>query len=913
MPSASDQTSYEASALWRRTLAEVPNDPWHDQRDRLRSAYQQFRRRVVPIAGDIALSMPMFTDHSIDHIDALWKTASIVCGDDFEVNPAEAFVLGGAFLMHDLGMGLSSYQNGMEEIRAHPIFAGLLARASDRLREVDPSADERRVAEHAENTALTEFLRRRHAERGPELLRTPLRLPDGSTDHLLQDSDLRLSWGDLIGKIAASHWRDVADLQRMFERPLGPLAEHPTEWTVDGLKIACILRLADAAHIDSSRAPSYLHALRRPDGVAVDHWVFQELMVSPYADGDRLVYTSKRPFTGEQAAAWWLAYETVNTVDSELRRVDALRADLGHLRFRVRSVAGAGAPGRFADYIRTDRWQPIDARIRVSDVNKLVGNLGGDKLYGNRPDIALRELVANASDATRARAARDEAEASAVTICLHDDGDGWVLTVSDQGIGMGPDTMVSVLTDFGHSHWRSADALIESPGLAGFAPTGRFGIGFFAVFMVADQVSVRSLAVDEAPRDTHVLEFTDGVAARPLLRVAEPAERLRQAGTVVTARLRLDPRSVKGLFRNSSRRLSHTEHLHALVLPLCALARVDIDVQGPDDARPVRLVSADDWMTISESELFDRLYRRPDDSYKQRLTLDVFHKRFLERSQTLRDESQRIVGRAVLASNWEGADGMALLALCQSHVYVGGLRSSTVQESLGAFAGDPLTADRLRSWPSAPPGLLTAWAESQAAELDDAGNESRHMIGMVARAFNAQAAGLPCASSAESLLDLPALHRWVADRQQIYLAPGGFFDCYPDGQHPLFLTRDGRELLFDDDCLIVSLYSAWNFPEEVLASPKDERFADAEPNGSGWDARVWWYDSGNFGSIGLVVKAISEEWGIDIPELLDLMDKRHLDDDGDGRCAVPVAGGGTERMEMIYLRRPSDGVEGTGR
>ncbi len=75
MPSASDQTSYEASALWRRTLAEVPNDPWHDQRDRLRSAYQQFRRRVVPIAGDIALSMPMFTDHSIDHIDALWKTA----------------------------------------------------------------------------------------------------------------------------------------------------------------------------------------------------------------------------------------------------------------------------------------------------------------------------------------------------------------------------------------------------------------------------------------------------------------------------------------------------------------------------------------------------------------------------------------------------------------------------------------------------------------------------------------------------------------------------------------------------------------------------------------------------------------------------------------------------------------------
>ncbi|XVV16143.1 HD domain-containing protein [Actinoplanes sp. CA-131856] len=897
------QGFYEATPLWRRTLGETPNDPWHSQREKLRNACQQFRETVAPLASEIALSMPMFTDHSIAHIDALWDTASIICGDAFEVNPAEAFVLGGAFLMHDLGMGLCAYPGGVDEVTADPSYAGLLAAATDRIEQLEPSSDSEVIAERARSEAITELLRRRHAERAQELLRTQFTASDGTAFYLLPDLGLRLDYGDMIGEIAASHWWDVDRLHE-FDVPRSCRPDHPREWAVDKLKIACILRLADVAHIDSRRAPCLLHAFRRPAGVAAQHWEFQERLMRPDVQQDRLAYTSTRRFTGSEAPSWWLAYEMIKMIDRELRRVDALLADLGRPRFQVRSVAGADSPDRLARYLRTDRWHPIDAHIRVTEVSEVVGNLGGDKLYGKRPEIALRELVANASDATLARALRDKTEPGIVTIRLfHGDGSWW-LTVADAGIGMRREAMVSSLTDFGNSRWRSTDLLVEHPDLAGFEPAGRFGIGFFAVFMVADEVRVRSLALDEAPRDTHLLEFTDGLAARPLLRTAEPDERLRTAGTVVTIRLREDPRSVNGLFRNRSRQLSHTEHLHALVRPLCALARVNIDVQGPEDGWPKRVISADDWMSISETELFDRVYRRPDDSYRLRVALDVYCKRFLQRAQALRDEAGRVAGRAMITSIWEGTEDLGLYMNIESHIYVGGLRAATLKESMGVFSGLPLTADRLNAFPDVGIALMIAWVESQAALLEDMDTEVARVLGGVARALGATAEGLPCALTTSGGLDLPAMRRWVADRDVIFLVSGAFFVHYRENGQPWFMSRTHRELSFGDDCLVLDLYPEWLYPEEILPSPKDERFADARLTGSGWDARVWWYGTGNFGSVGLVMRAISGEWGIDIPELLDLMEPLHAHDDGDSRPEVPVVGGGVERVEMIRLRRP---------
>jgi hypothetical protein len=54
--------------------------------------------------------MPTYTVHDLTHADALWETASLVTGPDVELNPAEGFVLGAAFLFHDAAMGLAAYR-----------------------------------------------------------------------------------------------------------------------------------------------------------------------------------------------------------------------------------------------------------------------------------------------------------------------------------------------------------------------------------------------------------------------------------------------------------------------------------------------------------------------------------------------------------------------------------------------------------------------------------------------------------------------------------------------------------------------------------------------------------------------------------------------------------------------------------
>ncbi|MEU8814917.1 ATP-binding protein [Actinoplanes sp. NPDC048796] len=332
----------------------------------------------------------------------------------------------------------------------------------------------------------------------------------------------------------------------------------------------------------------------------------------------------------------------------------------------------------------------------------------------------MRELIANGADATRARAVHEESPGGAVTVRLRQADDVWWLEVEDHGIGMSPETMVSALTDFGISHWQNASMLAAFPRLLakGFEPTGRFGIGFFAVFMIADEVQVRSLAYDEAPRTTHVLEFHHGVAARPLLRVADVHERLRSSGTMVRARLRHDPRTVEGLFKTTDRRLTHNQLLHSRLTRMCALAEVDVAVQGPDDPAPVRIVQAGDWTRIPPAELFRRIYRRDEANHLDRIIYDGYERWFVQHADDLLDDEGTIIGRAMVATGWEAVHpDLRWMRPTKAPIYVGGFESGEIWWCLGAFVGRPLTADRLKAFLIASLDQLQTWLEAQAATV----------------------------------------------------------------------------------------------------------------------------------------------------------------------------------------------------
>jgi hypothetical protein len=86
--------------LWQRTLADQ-SDRLKLPREILRLAFLSFRDRTSQLVGEIGALLPGLTVHDITHLDTLWSVADQIAGPDYPLNPAEVFVLGGAFLLHD--------------------------------------------------------------------------------------------------------------------------------------------------------------------------------------------------------------------------------------------------------------------------------------------------------------------------------------------------------------------------------------------------------------------------------------------------------------------------------------------------------------------------------------------------------------------------------------------------------------------------------------------------------------------------------------------------------------------------------------------------------------------------------------------------------------------------------------------
>ena len=124
-------------------------------------------------------------------------------------------------------------------------------------------------------------------------------------------------------------------------------------------------------------------------------------------------------------------------------------------------------------------------------------------LYQSR-EIALRELISNASDALdkmRYLALTDESlrdDAGALEIVLEGRPGERELVIRDNGIGMTRDELVTNLGTIAHSgSLEFLKGLAEQNRDAGqqassLALIGQFGVGFYAAFMIADRVEVLS-------------------------------------------------------------------------------------------------------------------------------------------------------------------------------------------------------------------------------------------------------------------------------------------------------------------------------------------------------------------------------------------------------------------------------------
>jgi molecular chaperone HtpG len=136
-----------------------------------------------------------------------------------------------------------------------------------------------------------------------------------------------------------------------------------------------------------------------------------------------------------------------------------------------------------------------------TEVNQLL-HLIIHSLYSH-PEIFLRELISNASDALdklRHLTLTDEvlkATPFDPKINLELDEEKQILTISDTGIGMNEEDLVSHLGTIARSGTKNFLAQLSGDAKRDSNLIGQFGVGFYSVFMVADRVEVISRKAGE--------------------------------------------------------------------------------------------------------------------------------------------------------------------------------------------------------------------------------------------------------------------------------------------------------------------------------------------------------------------------------------------------------------------------------
>ena len=692
----------ESTYLWQSTLAkQLEPDNTEQEREFFRVNYESFRRNAGLLAAEISRDLPDYTVHDLTHLDALWEMASIICGENYSLNPAEAFVLGGAFLVHDLGMGLAAYPDGVDDLKKNSLWSDTIAHLEKTKKALSSN--------EIEKQAIEIVLRGLHAKHAEKLAL----ISWGKTEkhYLISDPELREAYGAIIGLIAHSHWWGAGEILQRFNNSLGALGDMPNEWGIDPVKLACIMRVSDAAHIDCRRAPAILKAFRQPNEYAEQHWLFQQRLYQPRLESERLIYTSKTSFAPTESKSWWLCFDTLKMIDKELRDVDSILGDTKRMRFKAKGVAAINNIPLLSRLIGTEGWQPVDTSIHVGNVAKLVKNLGGEQLYGKNKLVPLRELIQNACDAVRARRIleNEPPDWGQVTVRTGNDKLGAYIEVEDNGVGMSTEVLSGPFLDFGTSFWGTPMMHSELPGLEskGFISTGKYGVGFFSTFMWGDYVTVTTRRFESARQDTKVLVFERGLTDRPILRNAQQAEYIKDGGTRIRVYFSSSSTYEK-IFRDSH---SNIIELNQVIEDLCPCLDTKICAENSSQGKSWAVAEANDWETLISENFVRRAlgngaFKNISDQSKQEI---------LSQSGNIRNIiiDNKIIGRGFIYKAVENRKKERFSI--EGAVTVGGFRTSGLSHIIGLFVGETARASRDIGEPIANGEALMSWASEQAS------------------------------------------------------------------------------------------------------------------------------------------------------------------------------------------------------
>lgn len=245
-------------------------------------------------------------------------------------------------------------------------------------------------------------------------------------------------------------------------------------------------------------------------------------------------------------------------------------------------------------------------------------------LYSNQ-EIFLRELVSNASDALdklRFLSVQDDslvAEDSELRIEIEFDEAAGKLIIRDNGIGMSKDEAVQNLGTIANSGTKRFMEAMESAQQKDANLIGQFGVGFYAAFMVASEVEVRTRRAG--------LSAAEGIVWRSTGEgdYSITSENIERRGTEIVLTLKEDSKEFADAWRVRSILKKYSEHIaFPIMLPKPAatneedetVVATEVEWEQVNDATALWQKSKAD---ISEAE-YEQFYQTVSNDWNKPLT-----------------------------------------------------------------------------------------------------------------------------------------------------------------------------------------------------------------------------------------------------------------------------------------------------
>lgn len=468
---------------------------------------------------------PEYTNHGIQHITDVLATASSLVRDDARavLTASDAAMLCIAGVLHDSATHLtedgflslitdpSRPRVAKDDILWNELWSDFLSEASrfdgrkltalfgsdEPIHRPDEKPDK---WTRRDRLLMGEFLRRHHARLAHEIAIAGV---PGPTNDPLRLKQVPNDLADLAGLIARSHGLPLRECLKRLD------PNDPREYKgVHAVFLMALLRIADYLQIQAERAPRQLlqvQGLRSP--ISAREWQAHEAVVDirhTHSDPEALFVQAAPQDSKTYLKLKWL----LRSIQLEL---DQCWAVIGEVYGRYEHLSSLGLTIRRIrsnldddeQFASTVSYIPCDARFDAAGADLL--KLLIHPLYGDKPEIGIRELLQNAVDAClelKDLAEQDlrpsdtdtvDQDADVVITLEEVSANERYLTVSDRGIGMTPAVLIHYFLKAGAS-FRRSDAWREqhesTSGRSRVLRSGRFGVGALATFLLGDEIEV---------------------------------------------------------------------------------------------------------------------------------------------------------------------------------------------------------------------------------------------------------------------------------------------------------------------------------------------------------------------------------------------------------------------------------------